>query len=330
MFVRNGNYIKHVIKSVRRIAFLKSSFKNITRCNSNRLIHMEKSKNQEYKKGGITSGENVSFWVDSTERLSYHIPDRDVVTDVLIIGGGIAGLTTAFKLLQAGKSVVLVEDGCIGSGETGRTTAHLASALDDRYYFLEETFGEDNTKLIAESHEAAINEIETIIATLNIECSFKRVNGYLFLHDTDKEENLQKELEATQRAGLSTYMLDETPLLAHGENQKTLVFSNQAQFHIMKYLKGLANGIISLGGTIYTQAHAEDISKKGAKVNGYMFSAKHVVVATNSPVNDTLTMHTKQHAYRTYVIAGKLPKGRLPYCLWWDTGAIPLCAVGKF
>jgi glycine/D-amino acid oxidase-like deaminating enzyme/nitrite reductase/ring-hydroxylating ferredoxin subunit len=281
---------------------------------------MEKSKNQEYKKGGITSGENVSFWIDSTERLSYDVPDRDLVTDVLIIGGGIAGLTTAFKLLQAGKSVVLVEDGCIGSGETGRTTAHLASALDDRYYFLEETFGEDTTKLMAESHEAAINEIETIIATLNIDCSFKRVNGYLFLHDTDKEENLQKELEATQRAGLSTYMLDETPLLAHGKNQKTLVFTNQAQFHIMKYLKGLANGIISLGGTIYTQAHAEDISKKGAKVNGYMFSAQHVVVATNSPVNDTLTMHTKQHAYRTYVIAGKLPKGKLPYCLWWDTG----------
>lgn len=276
--------------------------------------------NNKMDKGDITSGENVSFWIDSSSIISCDTPDRDNQTEVLIIGGGIAGLTTAYKLLQAGKKVVLVEDGYIGSGETGRTTAHLANALDDRYYFLEETFGEEAIKLIAESHEAAINDIEKTVSTLKIDCSFKRVNGYLFLHDTDKEKNLEKEFQATQRAGLPTHILNDTPLLANGKNKKCLVYSNQAQFHIMNYLQGLVKGIVTLGGSIYTQAHAEDISKEGAKVNGYTFSAEHIVVATNSPINDTLTMHTKQHAYRTYVIAGKVPKGLLPYCLWWDTG----------
>ncbi len=149
--------------------------------------------NNILKSSSITSGDNVSFWVDSTQIISYNKPDHDIQTEVLIIGGGIAGLTTAYKLLKAGKKVVIVEDGFIGSGETGRTTAHLSSALDDRYFFLEETFGEDKAKLAAESHSAAIDEIEKIITDLNIDCSFKRVNGYLFLHPTDKEENLEKE-----------------------------------------------------------------------------------------------------------------------------------------
>lgn len=270
--------------------------------------------------GAITSGDNVSFWIDSTSILSYKTPDSDIQTEVLIIGGGIAGLTTAYKLLQAGKKVVLVEDGFIGSGESGRTTAHLSNALDDRYYYLESTFGKETAALAAESHTAAINEIENIISQNNIDCSFKRVNGYLFLHPSDKEENLDKEYEASQRAGLDTLLLDKTPTIINDEPLRCLMFKNQAQFHILQYLKGLADAVIALGGTIYTEAHAENISKEGAEVNGFKFTAAHIVVATNSPINDVVTMHTKQHAYRTYVIAGKIKKDTLPYALWWDTG----------
>ena len=280
---------------------------------------MNKSNNTA-NSASITSGENVSFWIDTTSIISYNTPNQDIKTEVLIIGGGIAGLTTAYKLLKAGKKVVLVEDGFIGSGESGRTTAHLTCALDDRYYYLENKFGEEAAKLAAESHAAAIDEIEKIVTDLNIDCAFKRVNGYLFLHESDKEENLDKELQATQKAGLRTTILKGIPALANAEKQRCLAFSNQAQFHILHYLKGLAKAVDSLGGIIYTEAHAENITKKGAKVNGYTFSAEHIVVATNTPINDVVTMHTKQHAYRTYVIAGKIPKGQLPYSLWWDTG----------
>jgi len=276
--------------------------------------------NSKINDGSFTSGDNVSFWIDSTPTIAFAKPNQDTKTEVLIIGGGIAGLTTAYKLLKAGKKIVLVEDGFIGSGESGRTTAHLTSALDDRYYFLESTFGEEAIKLIAESHTAAIDEIEKIVVSLNIDCSFQRVNGYLFLHETDKDENLDKEYQATQRAGLQTCLLKQTPAIANGQNKRTVAFKNQAQFHILQYLKGLAEAVVSLGGIIYTQAHAKDITKKGAKVNGYTFLAEHIVVATNSPINDILTMHTKQHSYRSYVIGGKIPKGQLPHCLWWDTG----------
>jgi glycine/D-amino acid oxidase-like deaminating enzyme/nitrite reductase/ring-hydroxylating ferredoxin subunit len=272
------------------------------------------------KNSSISSGENVSFWIDTTPIIAYEKPNHDVDTEVLVIGGGIAGLTTAYQLLLKGKRVVVVEDGFIGSGESGRTTAHVTNSLDDRYYFLENIFGKEESKLAAESHTAAINEIERIINSHSIDCSFRRVTGYLFLHPTDKEKSLDKEYAATQNAGLQTTLLDAVPGLPDSGKQRCLAFSNQAQFHILHYLQGLAKAIISLGGTIYTEAHAENITKEGAEVNGYNFSAQHIVVATNTPVNDIFTMHTKQHAYRTYVIGGKIPKGTLPYSLWWDTG----------
>lgn len=270
--------------------------------------------------GSITSGENVSYWIDSTSIIAFNKPDQNINTEVLIIGGGIAGLTTAYKLVKAGKKVVLVEDGFIGSGETGRTTAHLTCALDDRYYYIESTFGKEASKLAAQSHSAAIDEIENTVQTLNIDCSFKRVNGYLFLHPSDKIENLEKEFQATQTAGIKTNFLKVTPTITGGETMPSIVFNNQAQFHVLHYLKGLADAITALGGIIYTEARAENITKEGAEVNGFTFSAEHIVVATNTPVNDTFTMHTKQAAYRTYVVAGKIPKGMLPYSLWWDTG----------
>jgi glycine/D-amino acid oxidase-like deaminating enzyme len=276
--------------------------------------------NTKQNSGSLSSGENVSFWIDSTPTLSYDQPNHDVDTEVLIIGGGIAGITTAYNLVKEGKKVVLVEDGFIGSGETGRTTAHLNNALDDRYYYLESIFGEEDTSLAAESHTAAIDEIEKNCNVLNIDCSFRRVNGYLFLHPSDKEENLDKEYEATQRAGLATTLLEQTPVVSDGQGMRCLEFKNQAQFHVLNYIKGLAEAILALGGTIYTQARAENISKYGATVNGFTFSADQIVVATNTPVNNLFTMHTKQYAYRSYVIAGKIPKGTLPYSLWWDSG----------
>jgi len=268
----------------------------------------------------ITSGENKSFWVASAEPIVFNKLQQDIETDVLIVGGGIAGLTTAYCLVKAGRQVVLVEDGYVGSGETGRTTAHITYALDDRYFELEKIFGEEKARLAADSHMAALEWAGNTIMHENIECHFKRVDGYLFLHPTDKKESLEKEYAATQRAGLPTQMLAQIPSIAAEEGNSCIQFPEQGQFHIMKYLKGLSEAVIRMGGKIYTETKAEDITKEGARANGFEIKANHIVVATNTPINDRVTMHTKQWPYRTYVIAAKVPKGKLPYSLWWDTG----------
>lgn len=268
----------------------------------------------------ITSGEHKPFWITSTEPLIYKKLEHNSDTDVLVIGGGIAGLTTAYCLLKAGRKVILVEDGYLGSGETGRTTAHLTCALDDRYFNLENLYGKEKTARIANSHMTAIHWVEKTVEYEGIDCNFKRLDGYLFLSPTDKKESLEKEYTAAKSAGLQIEMLECVPGIDVEEDKWSIRFSGQAQFHIMKYLKGLADAIIKMGGEIYTETRAEHVSETGAEANGYEIKAKKIVVATNTPFNDWVTMHTKQWPYRTYVIASKIPKGTLPQALWWDTG----------
>ncbi|AWH86599.1 (2Fe-2S)-binding protein [Flavobacterium album] len=279
-------------------------------------------------KDKFTSGNHHSYWNDSQRPLEYKTLDTDVMADVLVIGGGIAGLTAAYCLSASGRRVVLIEDGCLGSGETGRTTAQISYALDDRYYDLEKFFGREKASLAAKSHKQALEWINSVVSLENIDCQFKRVDGYLFTDPTDKEENLDKELEATQRAGLPTEMVSQMPGIASG-SQRAIRFPDQGQFHILKYLKGLADAIVRKGGEIYTNTHADEITEDGAKANGFTIRANHIVVATNTPVNDLFTMHTKQWPYRTYVIAAKVPKGILPYAMWWDTGNMESKWVAK-
>ena len=181
------------------------------------------------QKDKITSGEHLSYWIDSVPPLSFEHLKTDMETDVLVIGGGIAGLTTAYCLVSSGRRVVIVEDGLIGSGESGRTTAHLTYALDDRYFTLQKLFGKEKAKLAAQSHVAAIDWIEETIRKENIDCDFIRVDGYLFLHPTDKAESLEKELEATKRAGLQTELLNSIPGIA-GENGHAFIFHDRDNF----------------------------------------------------------------------------------------------------
>lgn len=273
------------------------------------------------KEGAVTAGENVSYWIHSlNSSLSYNVLSENLETEVVIAGGGMAGLSIAYCLCRLGKRVVLLEDGNLGSGETGRTTAHLVTALDDRYYNLEKLYGQEEAGLIAQSHAHAIDFIESTIARESIDCDFERLDGYLFLHPSDKAENLLKEFEACQRAGLSVETVREVPGLKNSVTQ-AIKFKNQAQFNPLKYLKGLADAIVKLGGKIYTGTHVKDFDKDGiTSVNGFTVKAKHIVVATNTPVNNRFVMHLKQYAYRTYAIGMLINKDSLPKALWWDTG----------
>jgi glycine/D-amino acid oxidase-like deaminating enzyme len=265
--------------------------------------------------GTITAGTLISPWTATVQPLKYKTAEGDEKTDVVIVGGGIAGVTTAYNLTLQDKKVILVEDGYIGSGESGRTTAHLVTSLDDRYYNLERLHGKDGARLAAESHAKAIDFVEDAIRRENINCDFSRLKGYLFRHPSDDQGSLEKELEAAKRAGVAVQMLDHTPGIKNG-NQSCLMFQQQAQLHMMKYLEGMCEAILKRGGKIYTETHAEKIDHTGVVTDkGHKIEADHIVVATNSPVNDMLAIHTKQMAYRSYVIAAKIPKGSVMQAL---------------
>src|ERR1041385_1840836 len=147
------------------------------------------------------AGRSSSVWMATATLPRFQKLITNEEADVCIVGAGIAGLTTAYLLGQAGKSVIVLDDGPIVSGETERTTAHLVTALDDRYFELERLHGEKAAKLAAESHAAAIDTIERIVREERIACDFERLDGYLFNPPDGDPELLDREFAAAQRAG---------------------------------------------------------------------------------------------------------------------------------
>ncbi len=264
----------------------------------------------------------VSLWQDThviaakAERLT---ADREA--DVCVIGAGIGGVTTAYLLAKAGKKVIVLEMGELGQGETALTSAHLASALDEGFIELVNLFGERGSKLAVKSHVAAIEQIADIVETEKIDCDFKYVPGYLFFDDEQKDE-LEKELKAAKTSGLKAQRINALPT-GQFHNKIALEFAKQAQFHPLKYLDGVIQAAQKLGVVFYTQARALDVEELKTKVlvrleGERKVLAKQVVVATNTPFCDRVTMHTKQAAYRSYIVVADV-SGIDADALFWDT-----------
>jgi glycine/D-amino acid oxidase-like deaminating enzyme/nitrite reductase/ring-hydroxylating ferredoxin subunit len=268
------------------------------------------------------SGSTVSLWHATAELARGDDLREDLTVDACVVGAGIAGVTTAYLLRREGLSVAILEDGAAGSGETGRTTAHLASALDDRFCHLERLHGEGGARLAAESHRAAIDRIEAIVREEGIDCDFERLDGWLFASRDQGSELLDRELEAARRAGMSVERGERLPLRGLG-HAPCLRFADQGQFHPLRYLGGLVESFRRSGGRLFTGAHAEEIEGGSpARVrtsSGREVRARSVVVATNTPVSTRFAIHTKQAPYRTYVVTRAVPPGAVPRALYWDT-----------
>jgi len=270
------------------------------------------------KDGGVSA----SIWTDAEQERYAAPPPHEI--DTCIVGAGIAGLTTALVLARQGVRVAVLDDGPIGGGETGRTSAHLASAVDDHFYELESKFGERGAQLIAESHAAAIDFIEATIQEHGIDCDFRRVDGYLFAAPDDRGEHAQrvldKELAAARRAGLTVEPIDRPPLPF--DPGMALRFANQAEFHPLRYLRGLAAAVVEAGGTIHTGVHALAIEPAAPLVvklsGGRTILCRTAVDATNASITSPRTLPLKQAAYRSYCIAIAVPTGTIPHGLYWD------------
>jgi glycine/D-amino acid oxidase-like deaminating enzyme/nitrite reductase/ring-hydroxylating ferredoxin subunit len=264
--------------------------------------------------------------------------NENIDTEVCVIGAGIAGLSTAYFLASEGRSVVVLEDGGIGSGQTGRTTAHLSNAMDVGYQEIRRLHGDRGAELAAVSHTVAVTEIDANARREQFECDFERVDGYLFApapigepaetsesskEDREAAETIERELAAAHAAGLTNVeRVARVPWPGY-DTGPALRFPEQAQFHPLKYLAGLAEAFERRGGRIFCRTHAETVEGgKRARVEsaaGKRVSAEAIVVATNTPIVNLVSVHTKQGAYLTYVIGARIPDGSIPPGLFWDT-----------
>jgi glycine/D-amino acid oxidase-like deaminating enzyme/nitrite reductase/ring-hydroxylating ferredoxin subunit len=264
-----------------------------------------------------------SLWAPEIARLELGIRPlaEDASAEVCVVGAGIAGLMIAQRLASSGRSVLVLDQSGVFSGETGRTTAHLTSVLDSGYARLESMHGVNATRALAESHAAAIGSIERLVADGGIDCDFSRIDGYVYdVAGAFGDGSLESEWQAAQRAGLECELVASAPLPF--VNGPALRFPHQAQFDPARFGAALARDIIRSKGRIHAPARAAALENDGGlcvrTLDGRKVRANDVVIATNTPINDVVAMHTKQAPYRTYALAAPIPRGAVQQGLFWD------------
>jgi hypothetical protein len=265
-----------------------------------------------------------SFWYEDVGLEKRPQLTADIDCDLVVIGSGIAGMSTAFEAARFGWNVVVIDRAeTIGGVMTPRTTAHLASELDDYYAYLIKARGEDDARVYHESQVAAINRIEAVCEDERIDADFARLDGYLIPAQESHLRDLEEEYEACRSIGVDVEWADRAPMPLF-QGGRALRFPNQGRFHPLKYIRGLTELVERRGGRIFGSTvyvdHAEEDGGVAIETEaGPRIRAKAAVFATNSPVNDKVTIHTKQVPDRTYVIAGPVPKNTVADALIWDT-----------
>lgn len=248
---------------------------------------------------------------------------ENIKTGICVVGGGICGVSTAYQLARRGHKVTLVEAFRVGSGQSGRTTAHLSYNLEEEFHQLLKMHDAQTLKELSQAHQMAIETIEHITLHEGISCDFERVDGYLFLGDNEKKSYLDKEQKSAAKCGVDLEFTQDTPHLKH--KTPSLKYKAQAQFHPLKYINGLLAVLKELGVQIFEETQVRDFANHDpdrttlTTAGGFEIDARYVVVATDSPINTTFQIHTKQFAYRTYAMSFKTSQKFERPALLWDT-----------
>lgn len=236
-----------------------------------------------------------SVWSESCKFRKRDALNKDIKTDVLVIGAGIAGVLTAYMLKQKGREVVVIDAAEIASGNTKNTTAKITSQHDLIYSKLIAEFGEEKARQYAKANELAIKKYKEIIEDKRIECDLEEKPAYVYsLNEIDV---LKEEVEAAKNLGIDAEFVDEAnlPFKING----AVKFNNQAQFNPLKFLKGISNELI-----IYENTRALEIKENLVVTSGGNITANNIVVATHYPIMNAPGYYfMKMHQERSYVLA---------------------------
>jgi glycine/D-amino acid oxidase-like deaminating enzyme/nitrite reductase/ring-hydroxylating ferredoxin subunit len=274
-----------------------------------------------------THAETLPYWTDSASIPVFKKIERDTDVDVIVVGAGITGLTTAYRLVKAGLSVAVLERARCAEIDTGHTSAHLTMVTDVRLSDLARRFGQTHAQAVWDSGLAAIAEIEAIARDERIDCAFERVDGYLHAPNpadsSDERDKLRNDAMLAEQFGFDATFLDDVPFV----NGPGVRFDHQGRFHPRKYLAGMAKAIETAGGGIYEHSSAEEFASDPLRVksNGNWLKGKDVVIATHNPlvglagIASATLFQTKLSLYTSYVVAGRAPAESVPDALFWDT-----------
>ncbi|TYR33010.1 FAD-dependent oxidoreductase [Sphingobacterium phlebotomi] len=247
-------------------------------------------------------GINKSIWQEVTVPGLSAPRDQEHV-EIIVVGGGITGLTAALKLQEAGRRCVIMEANTIGFGTTSGTSAHINTVLDTPYTDIIEQHGLEAARTVVASTRKAISIINKNKDQYEIDCDFTRCSGFMYAENEEEKKELKEIKEALEQVGIPCSEVDEIPVPA--SFMYAIEFEEQARFHPTKYLAGLAKAYISLGGQIRERTVVQHVKEENdmlvAKTaEGDVFSADFVLYATHTPPGIQL-MNFRLAPYRSYI-----------------------------
>ena len=274
-----------------------------------------------------TALDTTPYWSASTPFPRYPKLSGDTEADVVVVGGGITGLTAAYCLARAERSVLLMDRGRCATGDTGHTSAHLTMVTDTRFHDLVKQLGRSHAQAVWDAGLSAMAQIEETVREHGIECGFGWVEGYLHVPSGDtgakEADSLKQDADLAAELGFDAEFVDEVPQFG----TPGVRFDGQARLHPRRYLAGLAKALVEAGGRIHEHTSAAEFSAKPLSVtaNGHRVRCGDIVLATHNPLvgvadmKDASLLQTKLALYSSYVVAGRVAKGAVPDALWWDT-----------
>lgn len=246
----------------------------------------------------------TSYWQESIQLQGFPTLNEDIEVDVAIIGGGITGVASSYLLTREGIKVALVEADRLLTGTTGNTTAKLTAQHGLFYDELIQHFGEEQAKLYYEANTDAMELVINIINNHQIDCDLIQEDAYVFTETNQTMSKLENELKAYERLGIRGKLVTETSLPFSVKS--AIVMENQAQFHPLKYLRGLVEEIVQKGCQIFEQTVALKVEMgerpKVLLKNGKTITCKFVLSCSHFPFHDEGFYFARMTAERSYVV----------------------------
>jgi glycine/D-amino acid oxidase-like deaminating enzyme/nitrite reductase/ring-hydroxylating ferredoxin subunit len=264
-------------------------------------------------------GATTSLWqhnIPDFTTAAATIPDQ--LLDVVIVGGGITGITTALQLQLAGKKCLVAEAHTLCFGTTGGTTAHLNTFFDNDYKTIIQDFGEESAQLVARATRQALNLVKHNVETYNIDCGYAEKDGYVYAQNADQQKQLSGIMDASLKAGVAVAFSASIPVPVPFE--KAIVYKGQAQIHPTQYVLALAKAFEQAGGIILQHCHVTEVADKEPLVIQTSLGeikAHKLIYATHIPPGINL-LHFRNAPYRSYAMAVTLQDGAYPDGLAYD------------